>query len=187
VPQPTVTGPITGGIRTGEPFGRTMVPLDEGWVEQEFFFQGTARALGEAEPSGAYTSRILVRRPSSPKDFNGTVVLDWDNVTLAFDKDVSWAPMHRTIMDRGFAYVAVAAQLLSIEGSPIALKPYDLVRYGALSHPGDDYSYDIFSQAAEAVLDPKVLGALRPKLERRLAVGASQSASRLKRLAAQTG
>lgn len=180
VPQPEVTGPITGGVRTGEPFGRSMVPLDKGWVEEEFFFSGTARALGETEPTGAYTSRILVRRPSSPRDFNGTVVLDWDNVTLAFDKDVSWAPMHRTMMDRGFAYVAVAAQMLSIEGSPIALKQYDPVRYGSLSHPGDDYSYDVFSQAAEAVLDPKVLGALRPALERRLAVGASQSASRLK-------
>lgn len=182
VPQPEVTGPITGGIRTGEPFGRSMVPLDEGWVEEEFFFAGVARAKGqETQESGrAFKSRILVRRPSDPKEFNGTVVLDWNNVTQAFDKDVAWAPMHRTVMDRGFVHVSVAAQLLSIEGAPLALKQYDPVRYGSLSHPGDDYSFDVFSQAAEAVLDPKVLGALRPKVERRLAVGASQSAGRLK-------
>lgn len=177
VPQPVVTGPITGGARTGQPFGATMIALDKGWVEQEFFFQGKARAAGK--PDLAYKSRILVRRPSEEKRFNGTAVLDWNNVTLGFDKDVSWAPMHRTFMNRGYVYVGVAAQLLSIEGSPLALKPYDPVRYGSLSHPGDDYSFDIFSQAAEAVLDNKVLGALRPRLERRLAVGASQSGGRL--------
>ena len=180
VPVPTVTGPITGGIRTGEPFGRTMVPLDKGWIEQEFFFEGTAMTPTEESRTTAYKSRILVRRPTDPQAFNGTVIVDWNNVTLAFDKDVSWAPMHRTIMNRGFAYVSVAAQRLSIEGSPLALKQYDPVRYGSLSHPGDDYSFDIFSQAAQAALHPKVLGSLRPHVERRLALGASQSASRLK-------
>ncbi len=48
-----------------------------------------------------------------------------------------------------------------------------------LNHPGDDYSFDIFSQAGEAVLDDKVTGELRPCIERRLAMGASQSGGRL--------
>ena len=47
-------------------------------------------------------------------------------------------------------------------------------------HPGDDYSFDIFSKAGEAVLEEKVLGKLAPCIEYRLAMGASQSASRLK-------
>ena len=180
--QPVVEGPTSGGIRGEKPFGTTMVPLEKGWVEEEFFFSGTAKAYDTSAPlpDRQYKSRILVRRPSDPKAFNGTVVVDWNNVTLAFDKDVSWIPMHRSLMARGYAYVSVAAQMLSIEGSPLALKQHDPVRYGSLSHPGDQYSFDIFSQAAEAVLDPKVLGKLRPRLERRLAVGASQSASRLK-------
>ncbi len=180
VPVPIVSGPVSGGIRTGEPFGRTMVPLDKGWIEQEFFFEGMARTVTEESRTTPYKSRILVRRPTDPRAFNGTVIVDWNNVTLAFDKDVSWAPMHRTIMNRGFVYVAVAAQRLSIEASPIALKQYDPVRYGSLSHPGDDYSFDIFSQAAQAAVHPTVLGPLRPRVARRLAVGASQSASRLK-------
>jgi hypothetical protein len=120
-----------------------------------------------------------VRRPTSPKLFNGSVVLDWTNVTVPDDTDVAWQPMHPTIMKRGFVYVAVAAQFLSQEVSPLALKQWDPVRYGSLSHPGDEWSFDIFSQAAEAVLDPKVLGPLRPKVDRRLALGASQSGSRL--------
>src|SRR3954453_20023378 len=177
VPNPIVTGPIQGGIRGGA-YNRSRFPLTDGYVEQEYFFQGVARAAdGTTAP---YKSRILVRRPSDPSHFNGSVILDWDNVTVPDDTDVGWLPMHNTIMKRGFVYVAVAAQELSIEKSPIALKQYDPVRYGSLSHPGDNYSFDIFSQAAEAVLDPAVLGDLRPKVTRRIAIGASQSGGRLK-------
>jgi hypothetical protein len=181
VPTPTVTGPTSGGIRTGKPYGASLVPLDEGYVEEEFFFSGTARAVAtNPADTAAYATRILVRRPADPARFNGTVVLDWTNVTIPDDTDVSWIPMHDTIMERGFVYVAVAAQRLAVEVSPLALKQWDPVRYGSLSHPGDDYSYDIFSQAAEAVLDAKVLGDLRPCVQRRLALGASQSAGRLR-------
>ncbi len=177
VAQPVVTGPITGGIRTGKPYNTTQVPLVNGYVEEEFFFEGSATsAAGISRP---YKSRILVRRPSDVRRFNGTVVLDWDNVTVPDDTDVNWQPMHPTIMRRGFVYVAVAAQLLSQEVSPLALKQWDPVRYGSLTHPTDDYSFDIFSQASEAVLNPKVLGSLRAKVARRLAVGASQSGARL--------
>ena len=177
VAQPTVTGPITGGIRTGKPYNTTQVPLTNGYIEQEFFYEGTATsAAGLQRP---YKTRILVRRPSDAKLFNGSVVLDWNNVTVPDDTDVNWQPSHPAIMKRGFVYVAVAAQLLSQEVSPLALKQWDPVRYGSLSHPTDDYSFDIFSQAAEAVLDPKVLGSLRPKVARRLALGASQSGGRL--------
>src|SRR3954462_2427432 len=150
VPNPIVTGPIQGGIRGGA-YNRSRFPLTDAYVEQEYFFQGVARAAdGSTAP---YKSRILVRRPSDPSHFNGSVVLDWDNVTVPDDTDVGWLPMHSTIMKRGFVYVAVAAQRLSIEASPIALKQYDPVRYGAPSPPGDDSSFDIFSQAAEVVLE----------------------------------
>ena len=187
VNQPTVIGPIGDeGIRTKEPFFTTLLPLPDGWVEEEFFYEGVARtsaqmAAGE-EGTTAYRSRIMVRRPSDPAEFNGTVVVDWNNVTVPQDRDVAWHPLYHTLLERGYAYVSVAAQRLSIEASPLALKQYDPVRYGSLSHPGDDYSFDIFSQAAEAVLskEPSVLGELRPYVTHRLAMGASQSGGRLK-------
>lgn len=181
VPQPVVEGPIPHGvgIRTGKPYRTTLVPLAGGYVEQEFFFRGMAQASPAGARDTAFASRILVRRPVDASAFNGTVLVDWTNVTVPDDTDVSWLPMHRTIMERGFVYVAVAAQLLAIEASPLALKQWDPVRYSTLNHPGDTYSFDIFSQAAEAVLDPIVLGSLRPGVERRLALGASQSGGRL--------
>jgi hypothetical protein len=181
VPQPGVEGPIDGGIRTGEPYAATLIPLPDGWIEEELFIGGTARDLRDDPPSTAeYKTRILVRRPIDPAAFNGTVVLDWTNVTVPDDTDVNWISMHETLLHRGYAYVAVAAQRLGVDIAPTALKLWDPVRYGDLSHPGDDYSFDIFSQAAEAVLDEQVLGDLAPCVERRLGVGASQSGGRLK-------
>ncbi|MFC4499825.1 MULTISPECIES: alpha/beta hydrolase domain-containing protein [Streptomyces] len=52
-------------------------------------------------------------------------------------------------------------------------------RYAALSHPGDSYSYDMFSQAGQAVRDSAstVLGGLRP--HKVLGIGESRSAFRL--------
>jgi hypothetical protein len=177
VANPIVHGPITNGIRGGA-YNRSRFPLRNGYVEEEFFFEGLAHdAAGNA---ATYKSRLLIRRPSDAKAFNGSVILDWTNVTVPDDTDVSWLPMHDTIMERGFVYVAVAAQRLAIEASPIALKQYDPVRYGSLHHPGDEFAFDMYSQAAEAVLDPIVLGNLRPLITRRLGVGASQSGGKLK-------
>lgn len=178
VSQPSVEGPVMGGARTGRPYSESQVALSNGYIEREFFFSGTAEdASGNTAP---YKSRILVRRPTDPNHFNGTVIVDWTNVTIPDDTDVSWIPMNQAIMNRGFVYVSVAAQRLAIEASPLALKQWDPVRYGTLSHPGDDFSFDIFSQAAEAILNPIVLGNIRDGVERRLAVGASQSGGRLK-------
>src|SRR5687768_5348405 len=65
VSDPTVTGPIEGGIRTGQPYGTTMVPLKKGWIEREFFIEGTARTYTTVTESEApFKTRILVRRPT---------------------------------------------------------------------------------------------------------------------------
>ena len=186
VPQPTVTGPIGDeGIRTGEPYAATLAPLPDGWVEEEFFFSGTARQNAQGAADGAYTQRILVRRPTDPAEFNGTIVFNWNNVTLQDDGDTfARETLSDTLYDRGFAFVGVSVQWLGTEGSR-GLKRYDPVRYASLEHPGppgshgyafsDTYSYDIFSQAAEAAITPKVMGELLPCVQRRLAMGTSQS------------
>jgi hypothetical protein len=55
------------------------------------------------------------------------------------------------------------------------LKGIDPARYGSLVHPGDGYSFDIFTQVARAVLKGgAILGDAKPKVV--LAVGESQSA-----------
>lgn len=181
VPAPEVAGPLSGGARTGLPFGTTMVPLTANYVEEEFSYGGNARGHGDsAGIEAAFRSRILVRRPVDAADFNGTVVLDWNNVTLQYDIESVWAAANDALMENGFIYVGVSAQKQGVDGSPLGVANWDPVRYEGLVHPGDDYSFDMFSQAAMAVFDPQVLPeAIRGKVERVVAAGSSQSAGRL--------
>jgi hypothetical protein len=54
------------------------------------------------------------------------------------------------------------------------LKALDPARYGSLTHPGDSYSFDIYSQVARALRTGAALDGLKPK--RLVAAGESQSA-----------
>ncbi len=178
VPVPVVDGPLEGGVRTGEPFATSLLPLTDGYVEEEFLVSGVASGYGASSGSTAeYATRIVVRRPTNPDSFNGTLVIHWNNVTSQQDVEAIWIEAAETIMRRGYIYVGVSAQKQGVDGSPLALASWDPVRYPSVSHPGDDYSYDIFSQSTQAVLkDPRVLGAeLNERIEITLAVGSSQS------------
>ncbi len=193
----TVEGPITTGN------GRAVVnppsaDLDAmGYTEEEFFVSGTASSYTSAEPltsdgewtvepadTAGYTTRMLVRRPADPAAFNGTVYVEWLNVSGGVDASPEWSLGGVGIARAGAAWVGVSAQQQGIEGegglaAALRLKNADPVRYGPLSHPGDSFSYDLYAQAGAAVrthADP-VLGGLEP--ERVIAMGESQSAFRL--------
>src|SRR3954453_21629315 len=73
VPNPIVTGPIQDGIRGGA-YNRSRFPLTQHYIEQEFFFQGVARAADGT--TAQYKTRILVRRPADEyaSEFNGSVI-----------------------------------------------------------------------------------------------------------------
>jgi len=200
VPTPTVSGPITG---PGTPFVTppTMFHLsDFGYVEEEYFVSGTARAftaagaLGTdgkwtAAPDGAtadYVTRILVRRPTSAKAFNGTVIVEWLNVSGGLDAAPDWTFAHPLLKRDGYAWVGVSAQLVGVAGMNgplglnLSLRAVNPARYGTLVHPGDSFSYDMFSQVAVALRSPggvAPLGDLHPK--RLIADGESQSAFRM--------
>ena len=62
-------------------------------------------------------------------------------------------------------------------GADMSLKKTNPARYQSLTHPGDAYAFDIFSQAGELVKNAKPGGVLGPLVARHvLAVGESQSA-----------
>jgi hypothetical protein len=197
---PTLSGPMTGG-RLGVPVNA----MPRGWAKQygysehEYFMHGDAYA---AVPDGAwsfdgrwrakfiwpraYTTRLLVRMPTDAKKFNGVVVVEWLDESFQRDDDPVWASAGPGLMRGGFGYVAVSAQEVGIDGhagsfgAPGALLRLDPARYHGLSHPGDGWSYDIFSQAAQALWHPvgvNALGTVRPRML--LAAGASEAASRL--------
>ena len=123
VPNPAVQGPIEGGIH-GYPFNHSVTPLSGpgySYTENEYFFGGLATDLttGAQAP---YESRMLVRLPSNPRRFNGTVIVEWLNVTGQEDLETSWPPAAQYMMRQGYGYVAVSAQLAGICCGPLTLK-----------------------------------------------------------------
>ena len=196
--SPHVTGPVTGGTR-GHPFAslaKRPSPVDlaaAGYTEGEYFLTGTARSFTPGGPLGAdgrwtvhpagtapYTTRMLVERPADPRRFNGTVVVEWLNVSAAAESPPDLAYAHRELLRDGYAWAGVSAQQLGVTGSPYGLKAWDPDRYGPLRHPGDSFSYDIFTQAGAALRHPRgarPLGGLR--VRRLIADGESQSATRM--------
>ncbi len=196
VPVPSVQGPVTG---PGSPsiFSTSIDLTKVGYQEDEYFISGSAtsyRLKGSPPADGRwrvtrgatapYKTRLLVYRPSDPKKFNGTVVVEWLNVSVGADTAPDWIGDHTQLIRQGFAWVGVSAQAIGVNGGTsvlqdggTGLRGSDPARYGTLHHPGDAFSYDIFSQAAQAVRHPgrvPVLGPLKAKAL--IADGESQSA-----------
>jgi hypothetical protein len=185
VPNPAVTGPVPGA-----PAALSAVDLGpRGYVEQEFFVDGTARAY---EPAGGlgqdgrwrvrttttapYRTRVLVRRPKDPAKFNGVVEVEWLNVSGGLDAAPDWGLGHEELLRSGSAWVGVSAQSVGVQ----SLK--NDTRYASLDHPGDSYSYDIYSQVAQALRHPKgpnLLGGRAFKVRTMVGDGESQSAFRM--------
>jgi hypothetical protein len=203
VAAPTVTGPITGGAHDS-PFNPMPRRLADqyGYREQEYFIEGQAQAyfpagtwasdgLWTATPAttAAYQTRILVRRPVDPSRFNGTVVIEWLNVSSGMDSDPDFGFAGEELMSEGAAWVGVSVQSVGVNGGPKipipgfdakALKVWDPDRYGALVQPGDDFAFDIYSQAAQAIRRPSGVDPLDGlTAEKVLATGESQSAFNL--------
>lgn len=187
-------GPIEGAAYLGGSPAPEML-AQQGYVEEEYILSGTAasyaiegdfpgdgRASANKADSAAYETRLLVRRPGDADSFNGTVVVEWLNVSAGTDGSPVFSYTHRQLLRDGYAWVGVSAQKVGIdgmEGMPAVMPPLkkaNAERYSALVHPGDAFSFDIFSQAGRAVRgDGEVaIPGLRPT--RLIAAGESQSA-----------
>jgi hypothetical protein len=133
-----------------------------------------------AAAAADYLTRIVVLTPSDLARFNGTVLVEWLNVSGGIDAPAVWMMAHREMLRAGYAYVAVSAQRVGVEGGvnlmgiDMSLKSQDPHRYSSLHHPGDAYAYDVFSQAGRLAGEKDILRGLRA--EHVIALGESQSA-----------
>jgi Alpha/beta hydrolase domain len=215
VPSPKLTGPVPANVAPGDPSHdyTFFTPVEDlsryGYVEEEYFLEGTANTY-VTEPAGQtgsvattghpYRTRMVVRRPTSQRAFNGVVLLEWQNVTAGYDLDAHWGASWRHFVDSGYVWVGISAQRVGVHGqTPTeppapdappavnnALKAWSPIRYGSLDLTSagtvvdDGLCYDVFSQAAQSIRQPgdvNPLGNLKPELI--FAIGASQSAGRL--------
>jgi hypothetical protein len=194
-----VSGPVQGG-NFGWPFAASMLDMaDVGYQEAEYFLEGEAARYRlvegtEQERSGywqaevaagmaPFKTRFLVYHPTDPADFNGTVVVTWNNVTAGHDL---FQVDSKELLENGYALVCVTTQKAGITGLPPVhqgLTGWDPKRYPDLEIASDDYSFDIFSQAAQVVGPNRQTSPIDPMsgldVKRVIAQGASQSAGRL--------
>ena len=186
-----VPDPIDADVGNGA-WGSVADTLPAGATEREWLLDGEAtrfrlvgdyRADGkwqvEPEETAAFRTRVLVELPPADQ-FNGIVVVVWNNVSAGFDGMFAGAPTDVMLRD-GYAVAGVSAQYVGVQGDR-GLVNADPERYGTLHHPGDDYSYDIFVQATRAISGRgsernDLLGGLAVRFV--VASGASQSAGRL--------
>jgi hypothetical protein len=204
-PAAAIAGPLEGGeglFLASSGAGPTMDGA--GYEEAEYSASGTATSYTSGAPlpddgtyeldpgdEADYATRIVVRRPADPEDFNGTVVVEWLNVSGGVDAAPDFTYLGDELLRGGYAWVGVSAQRIGIEGGPVAveapgaeeagagrgLRAIDPDRYGDLRHPGDAFSYDIYTQVARALRSPDDVDPLDGLgVERVLAVGESQSA-----------
>lgn len=170
--------------------GAPYINLSEaGYAEREYTMSGAANIYKESglwssngkwnvsvsQANQPYTTRLLVRYPTSPAKFNGTVVFEWLNDTTGGDQDPVWAQLYNELIKKGYAYVGVTAQRPGMKD----LATWDPKRYGKLGDGNDGESYEIFTQAAQIVKadSATLLGGLTPKVL--IGTGDSQSAFRV--------
>jgi hypothetical protein len=184
----------------------TAVDLEAaGYTAREFYANGTANryaavpgnplATASVIDSGnPYRTRVMVRYPA-PEDFNGTLAVEWANVTIGVDFEFAAAEASEYLLREGYAVAVVSAQRVGVERT----KTWNPARYGSLSVDsnrcaasgtgdgtslcaGGPLSYDIFAQITQA-LKQNNGGVAAPmpglRVEDTIAIGQSQSASRL--------
>ncbi|MEE2730162.1 MAG: alpha/beta hydrolase domain-containing protein [Pseudomonadota bacterium] len=172
-----------------------------GYQSKEFFIEGTAHSylpVGELSSDGQwqaveheqadYLTRIVVKRPIKAEDFNGTVVVEWNNVTGNTDAPAEWSAAHTEFIREGYAWVGVSAQRkgidnvgdISLVNFNASLKALNPARYDKLVHPGDSFSYSMFHQIAEKIRAPEDVDYLQGlQVQRMIGAGESQSAARM--------
>ncbi|SEH16647.1 hypothetical protein SAMN04487967_2762 [Natronorubrum sediminis] len=191
---PTLEGPITDGV----PQTSAVHDIEEyGYTESEYLISGDAQPLGPPNPypidereappraNAKYKTRLLVYRPKHRRDFNGTALIEWPNVSTGRDSPVAWINTFDYAMREGYAVVIASAQKVGVDDSPTDqdLRTGNPERYGDLHHPGDVYSYDIFSQAIRAIKTrprPKPDPMAGFNVKHVIATGMSQSAQYLR-------
>jgi hypothetical protein len=184
---------VTGPVLPDSLISLGMGPQNPGYQKKEFFLSGNAQSYTPTLPlpsdgklivtanpeiaGGNYTTRLVVQRPIDPEDFNGTVIVEWLNVSAGSDSPPDWIQAHNEFVRSGYAWVGVSAQAVGVNAMKNGAST--AARYASLLHPGDSYSYSIFSDAGLAAKEAasKLLGGLTA--DRVIAAGQSQSAFRL--------
>src|SRR3954449_7018314 len=125
----TTITPATGGKGGAFIAGTSFDLASVGYEQSEYLFGGTASAYTSATPltsdgkwkvtaasTAPFTTRLLVYRPADAKDFNGTVIVEWNNVSGGLDTAPIWLAAHDELVREGYAWVGVTTQSVGVQG-----------------------------------------------------------------------
>ncbi len=178
-PVIVTTPPIAMGD-ISVPAGREIAGLEQAYVEEEYFISGEADVYtyneipvpGEIivrDPNEPYTTRILIRRPADPNEFNGTVVVEWLNSTAGFDTSPVWHASAEYFAREGVVYVGVTNSTTSINylvnGCLLlgVLPPATCgTRYAGLSMTENGVAFEMASQIAHLLKTSAAPNPLHP-------------------------
>jgi hypothetical protein len=138
-PVPKATGPIpvTAGSYPFMAANKSTPAMDlskAGYIEEEFLVSGAANvydwaadgAVTVKTENAPYTTRILVRRPSS--GFSGNVIVELLFPARRFDWSMMWGFSHNYIIDHKDAWVGI-----TIPNAADGLKKFNPTRYANIS------------------------------------------------------
>lgn len=205
--SPVSIEPLLG---PGSPLNAAAASIEPaGYIEQEFQVRGEASRYRMADPAAEaeridsghpYSTRLLIRRPRDIARFNGTVIVEWLNVSTGQDLDFVYAATHELIVRDGYAWVGASVQRVGVErlvqwnparyvgltvlaapDDPETGEPLDPAHAFTGAAGGDVLCWDIYSQIAQALRSESVRLLGGGAVVQIIAAGESQSAFRLSR------
>ena len=93
--------------------------------------------------TGVFKTRLVVYRRSTRRGSTARWSSSGSTSAPAATSPTDWIMAHNELVRSGAAWVGVSAR----PSASTASRPTDRARYGSLVHPGDSYSYDIFTHA----------------------------------------
>ncbi len=132
---------------------------ESGYVEEEYFFKGTADVYEETglhekktiHINNPYVNRMLLRRPENMEKFSGDIVVEILNATAGFDIDRMWVLCGTQLMRSGAVYVGITSKPDMLD----SLRLFDSDRYQELNW---DISYKrekTYYESADKLVRPK--------------------------------
>ena len=178
-----------------------------GYTEREFYASGLANRYRGAvtgsqqnatliDGNWAYATRVLVRTPK-PSKFNGTLLVEWTNVTIGVDADFVFGEAYDSLLRQGYAIAVVSVQKRGVDrlkpGARTGTDPFPST-HATWICKAEDPSIRVARPAALLIRcrgtssprsrqhEANVGATHRSRLDRRqrIATGQSQSAGRLR-------
>jgi hypothetical protein len=156
-PLPVTAGSVPLGISDLPESGLGVDLAAHRYVEEEYLvtggasawtYDGSWRAVVDV-PDVAYTTRIMVRRPSNPSNFSGVVHVE--PLHPSFDRGLTWRTAAPLILREGHAWVGITQH----PACAALLRDFSAERYGRIDIPMPGLGWEIVGGIGQLLRSPE--------------------------------